>query len=167
MIHRVVERFGSLDLLVNNAAVIQVAPLDALGLADFRQAIEVDFMGTVHTTLAALPHMRRRGHGRIANITSIGGKVAVPHLLPYDCGKFAAVGFSEGLRGVLAKDGITVTTVVPGLMRTGSPVHVEYRGQPAREYGWFALGDLLPFTSMSAERAADRVIRAIRRARPR
>ena len=163
MIEEVEERLGPLDLLVNNAAVIQVAPIETLSVDDFRNAIDISFMGMVHTTLAALPGMRARGHGRIANITSIGGKVAVPHLLPYDAAKFAAVGFSEGLRAEVAKDGITVTTVVPGLMRTGSPTRVEYRGQPEKEYRWFALGDLMPLSAMSAEAAADRIVRAIRR----
>lgn len=159
----VVERFGSLDVLVNNAANIQVVPLEALELEDFRRAMDVTFMGTVHATLAAIPHMRAQGGGRILNVTSIGGKVAVPHLLPYDSAKFAAVGFSEGLRAAVAEDGITVTTVVPGLMRTGSPVHVEYGGQAAKEYAWFAFSDIFPGTAMSAAAAADRMVLALRR----
>lgn len=163
MIEEVEQRLGPVDVLVNNAAVIQVAPLEALSVDDFRSAIDISFMGVVHTTLAVLPGMRARRRGRIANITSIGGKVAVPHLLPYDAAKFAAVGFSEGLRTEVAKDGISVITVVPGLMRTGSPARVEYRGQPEKEYRWFALGDLLPLSAMSAEAAADRIVRAIRR----
>lgn len=163
MVREILERFGALHIVVNNASIIQMAPLETLEVEDFRKAVDINFMGTVHCTLAALPHMRARGRGRIVNITSIGGKVAVPHLLPYDCGKFAAVGFSEGLRAEVAKDGIRVTTVVPGLMRTGSPVHVEYRGQPDKEYRWFAPGDLLPMTSMPAEQAADRIVRALRR----
>jgi len=161
LVDDVVARFGGLSIVVNNAAVIQVAPLDTLEIEDFRSAIDIALMGMVHTTFAALPHLRR-ARGRIANITSIGGKIAVPHLLPYDCAKFAAVGFSEGLRSELAGSGVRVTTVIPGLMRTGSPVHVEYRGDPAREYAWFTLGDLLPLSAMSAERAARRIVRAIR-----
>ena len=163
MVSGVVERLGPIDLLVNNAAVIQVAPLETLEVEDFRRAIDIDFMGMVHTTFAVLPAMRARGRGRIANITSIGGKVAVPHLLPYDAAKFAAVGFSEGLRAELAKDGIAVTTVVPGLMRTGSPARVEYRGRPEREYAWFTLADIAPITAMRAEAAAERIVQAIRR----
>ena len=156
-------RFGSLDIVVNNAGIIEVGPLDTLRIEDFRRVVDVNLMGFVHVTLAALPHMRARGYGRIANITSIGGKVAIPHLLPYDCAKFAAVGFSEGLRAEVARAGVRVTTVVPGLMRIGSPLHVEFRGQPAREFAWFALGGLTPVSAMSAERAADRIVRAIRR----
>lgn len=163
MVAAVLDRFGRLDIVVNNAAVIQVGPLEALELADFREAMEIIFFGGLHTTLAALPHMRGRGHGRIVNITSVGATVAVPHLLPYDAAKFAARGLSEGLRAELARDGVRVTTVVPGLMRTGSPVHVEYGGQPRKEYAWFVLGGVTPVTAMSAERAAARIVRAIRR----
>lgn len=163
MVSTVTARLGPIDLLVNNAAVIEVAPLETLDPDDFRRAIDIDFMGMVHTTFAVLPGMRARGRGRIANITSIGGKVAVPHLLPYDAAKFAAVGFSEGLRAELAKDGVAVTTVVPGLMRTGSPARVEYRGQPEKEYAWFTLADVAPLTAMRADRAAERIVHAIRR----
>ncbi|HET9949812.1 MAG TPA: SDR family oxidoreductase [Longimicrobiales bacterium] len=163
MIWGIEERLGPIDILVNNASVIEVAPLAAFDRQAFRRAIDIDYMGTVHTTLAVLPGMRARRYGRICNITSIGGKVAVPHLLPYDAAKFAAVGFSEGLRAEVARDGVSVTTVVPGLMRTGSPTRVEYGGKPEREYVWFTLGDLLPVSAMSAERAADRIVLALRR----
>ena len=82
--------------------------------------------------LAVLPEMRQRGAGRIVNVASIGGKISVPHLLPYSASKFALVGLSEGLRAELAKDGIQVTTVCPGLMRTGSPRHRPVQGAASR-----------------------------------
>ena len=156
-------RLGPVDILVNNASIIQVAPIDALGVKDFQQALAVNFWGTVHPTLAALPGMRARRRGRIVNITSIGGKVSVPHLLPYGAAKFATVGFSEGLAAELAQDGVRVTTVIPGLMRTGSYLHAEFEGQAPAEFTWFALGSTLPGISMDAERAARRVVRALKR----
>ena len=70
---------------------------------------------------AALPHLRKRGGGRIVNISSFGGRVAVPHLVPYCASKFALAGLSDSLRAELAQDNIHVTTVCPGMMRTGSP----------------------------------------------
>lgn len=159
-----VERaFGGVDVLVNNAGIIQVGPFDATTLEDFEQAMAVNFWGAVHATLAALPRMRAREDGRIVNITSIGGKVAVPHLLPYDCAKFALVGFSEGLRAELAGSGIRVTTIVPGLMRTGSPSNALFKGQQEKEFTWFSLGDATPLTAMDAERAARRIVLATRR----
>jgi NAD(P)-dependent dehydrogenase (short-subunit alcohol dehydrogenase family) len=156
-------RLGPVDILVNNASIIQVAPVDAFGVRDFQQALAVNFWGTVHPTLAALPGMRGRRRGRIVNITSIGGKVSVPHLLPYGAAKFATVGFSEGLAAEVAKDGIQVTTVVPGLMRTGSYLHAEFEGKAPEEFTWFALGSALPGVSMDAERAARRIVRALKR----
>jgi short-subunit dehydrogenase len=117
----------------------------------------------LYTTLAVLPQMRERRDGRIVNISSIGGKVSVPHLLPYSASKFALVGLSEGLRSELAKDGIAVTTVCPGLMRTGSPRNATFKGQHRAEYAWFSISDALPATSMQAERAARQIIGACKR----
>jgi NAD(P)-dependent dehydrogenase (short-subunit alcohol dehydrogenase family) len=163
LVGRTLARFGRVDIVVNNAGVIQVGPLQTMRLEHFRATMDADYWGAVHTTLAVLPHMRGRGSGRIVNITSIAAEVAIPHLLPYNAAKHAKLGWSEGLGAEVAADGISVTTVIPGLMRTGSPVHVEFRGQPEKEYVWFTLGDLLPITAMSAERAARRIVRATRR----
>lgn len=163
MIESVEAGLGPIDLLVNNASIIQVGPLVSLDLSDFQYAMEVNYWGTVHTTLAVLPSMRRRGAGRIVNIASIGGKVAIPHLLPYTAGKFAVVGFSEGLRVEAAREGISVTTVVPGLMRTGSPVNAFFKGAAEKEFAWFSLADATPVSAMSARRAARLIVAATRR----
>ncbi|HVT06769.1 MAG TPA: SDR family oxidoreductase [Polyangia bacterium] len=158
-----VEHFGSLDVLVNDAGIIQVAPLDSLTRADFEQAMAINFWGTVNVTMAALRTMRQQRAGRIANITSIGGKVAVPHLLPYSCAKFAAVGFSEGLRAELAGTAVKVTTVVPGLMRTRGEAHAMFKGKRALERAWFSIAAETPGLSMSARRAARRIVEAVER----
>jgi NAD(P)-dependent dehydrogenase (short-subunit alcohol dehydrogenase family) len=163
LVGRILTRFGRIDMVINNAGIVQVGPLETLTLRDFRQTMDADYWGAVHTTLATLPHMRHRGTGRIVNITSIAAHVAVPHLASYNGAKHAKRGFSEGLAAELGGNGISVTTVVPGLMRTGSPVHVDYRGQPEKEYAWFAISDILPVSAMSAQRAARRIVRAIRR----
>ncbi len=162
-IERVNARFGGIDLLVNNAGEIQVGPLESLTLEDFDHAMRVMFWGTVYPTLAVLPRMRARQGGRIVNITSIGGKVAVPHLLPYACAKFAVIGFSEGLRAELAGKGIRVVTIAPGLMRTGSYLNASFKGDRENEAVWFSLGSTLPGISMSAERAARQIVRAAKR----
>jgi NAD(P)-dependent dehydrogenase (short-subunit alcohol dehydrogenase family) len=151
---------GPIDVLVNNAGTILVGPLEHMSVADFEEGMRINFWGAVHTTLGVLPGMRQRHQGRIVNITSIGGKVAFPHLLPYTASKFALVGLSEGLRAELAKDGIWVTTVVPNLMRTGSPRNAEFKGDYKKEYAWFTISDSLPGASISAERAARQVVRA-------
>jgi NAD(P)-dependent dehydrogenase (short-subunit alcohol dehydrogenase family) len=164
MVEAVRRRYGRIDILVNNAGIIVVAPVEDLAHDDFARVMAANFWGTLTPTLAVLPEMRARGAGRIVNITSIGGKVSFPHLLPYDCAKFAAVGFSTGLGAELAAFGVTVTTVAPGLMRTGSHLHAEFGGDRQAEYRWFALGASAPYpVAVSAEYAARRIVRAIRR----
>ncbi len=163
MVEVVSGHFGRVDVLVNNAGIISVGPAQAMTRQDFRDALDVDFWGTLHPILAVLPQMRARGGGRIVNVTSIGGKVSVPHLLPYSCAKFAATALSEGLRAELARDGITVTTIIPGLLRTGSYDHAFFKGDRAGEYGWFSVSDNTPLLSLSAERAARQIVRATRR----
>ena len=163
MVAEVRARYGRIDLLVNNAGVIQVGPLESMTVRDFEDAMAVMFWGAVYPTLALLPEMRDRGSGRIVNVTSIGGKISPPHLVPYNAAKFAAVGFSEGLRAELARDGVSVTTVVPGLMRTGSGLNAFFKGQREKEYAWFGPAASLPFLSMDAERAAHRIVQAAKR----
>lgn len=155
--------FGRLDIVVNNAGTIMVGPLEAQTLDDFEDTMATMFWGTVYPALAALPQMRRQGSGRIVNITSIGGKVSVPHLMSYSAAKFAAVGFSEGLRAEVAKDGIDVLTVVPGLMRTGSHVNAIFKGRHEQEYTWFGLGASMPLLTIEAGQAAREIIAAIKR----
>jgi short-subunit dehydrogenase len=160
MVASVEKQLGPIDVLVNNAGTIQVGPLENQHLDDFYAAMRMNFWSAVHVTLAVMPGMKERHSGRIVNITSIGGKIAVPHLLPYSASKFALIGFSKGLRAELSKDGISVTTVVPGLMRTGSARNVDTAGQHEREYSWFILSDSLPGISMDATRAARKIVDA-------
>jgi NAD(P)-dependent dehydrogenase (short-subunit alcohol dehydrogenase family) len=159
----VMRRFGGIDLLVNNAGIMNVGPIETMTVADFEDAMRVNFWGMVYPTLAVLPVMRAQDGGRIVNITSIGGKISLPHLLPYTCAKFAAVAFSQGLRAELGRAGITVVTVVPGLMRTGSYLNATFKGDTEAESTWFALGATLPGVSMDAERAARQIVRATKR----
>lgn len=159
----VIRRFGRVDVLLNVAGIIKVGPLDSMTLDDFHEAMDINCWGPLHAILAVLPHMRRQQWGRICNVASIGGKQAVPHLLPYDASKFALVGLSTGLRTELAKDGIVVTTVNPTLMRTGSPRNAEFKGRFRQEYAWFKLGGALPIVSMSSGRAANQVLLACQR----
>ncbi len=160
MLDKATRQLGSIDVLVNNAGLIQVGPLSEMTIEDFQRAMNVIFWGTLYTTLAVLPAMRERRTGSIVNVTSIGGKASGPHLLPYSCAKFAAVALSEGLRSELAPEGIRVTTIVPGLMRTGSHLHAEFKGKYAQEYAWFSAGAGSALISISAERAARSIVRA-------
>jgi short-subunit dehydrogenase len=165
LIDTAVQRYGRLDILVSNAGVIQVGPVQATQIGHYEMAMNTMALAPARLALTALPVMRRQGHGRIVTIGSIGGKISVPHLLPYSTAKFAAVGFSEGLRAELGRGPVTVTTVVPGLMRTGSHLQARFTGQPAKEFTWFSLGASLPLVSMDAERAARQIIAAVRQRR--
>ena len=158
-----VERYGRIDVVINNAGIIQVGPIDHMRLADYEDAMSTHFWGPLHMVRATLPHLRRQGEGRIVNISSIGGRIAVPHMLPYSASKFALTGLSDGLRAELAHENILVTTVCPGLMRTGSPINAMFKGQHPREYTWFAISGSLPGVSINAERAARQILAACRR----
>lgn len=165
MVNQIHERFGKIDVLVNNAGTIQVGPVEVMNREDFDKAMQAHFWGPLNTMLAVLPEMRERRDGRIVNISSIGGKIAVPHLVPYSASKFALVGLSKGLRTELYKDGVVVTTVCPGLMRTGSPRNANFKGKHREEYAWFSISDSLPLTSIKAERAARQIVDACRQGR--
>jgi NAD(P)-dependent dehydrogenase (short-subunit alcohol dehydrogenase family) len=164
LVERVVAELGSLDVLVPNAGIIQAGPVETMRVEDFADAMGSIFWGVVYPTLAALPHLKAVG-GRVVTITSLAGKIPAPHLLPYDCAKHAAVAFSEGLAPEVAASGVRVTTVVPGLMRTGSPLNAFFKGQAEREYSWFTLSDSIPGLSMDAERAARRIVSAMKHGR--
>ena len=163
MVDCVISSFGTVEILFNVAGIIEVGPLDSMKMDDFHDSMNTNCWGALHTVLAVLPEMRRRGWGRIVNVASIGGKQALPHLLPYTASKFALVGLSNGLRTELAKDGIVVTTVCPTLIRTGSPRNATFKGQHRAEYAWFSIGDSLPNVSMSAPQAARQILRACQR----
>lgn len=163
----VIERFRRIDVLVNNAGVIQIGPVDNMGMHDFENAMAVHFWGPLFTMLEVIPHMRRQGGGRIVNIASIGGKVAVPHLAPYCASKAALVGLSDAMRSELARDGIKVTTVCPWLMRTGSVYNVEVKGRHEREFAAFATAASIPGLTVQIDRAARKIIEACRRGSPR
>jgi NAD(P)-dependent dehydrogenase (short-subunit alcohol dehydrogenase family) len=159
----IVARHGRLDLLATCAATIQVGPLEAMTQVDFEDALQQIFWTTYHASMAALPVMRTQRHGHIAHVTSIGGKISVPHLLPYSTAKFAATGFSEGLRFAVARDGIRVTTITPGVLRTGAHVNAPFKGDQEAEYSWFSAGATLPLVSLGSERAARRILDAVER----
>ena len=159
--NRIANQLGSIDVLVNNAGRISVGSFDSLTHEDYEAAMDLMFWAPVNLTYAVLPHMRAKGSGKIVNITSIGGRVSVPHLLPYSCAKFALVGFSNGLTVELKKKGIDVLTVVPGLMRTGSYLNAEFKGAAKQEFAWFGVLGNLPGFSVAAGRAAKEICNAI------
>src|SRR5437016_2810115 len=165
-IRQTIDRFGKIDILINNAGIIEVGPLEHLTREDFERSMAVHFWAPYALTSAVVPEMRTWGGGRIVNISSIGGKIAVPHLAAHSASKFALTGFSDAIRAELALDKIYVTTVAPGMMRTGSHVNATFKGRHDSEFAWFAASAGAPLISMNADRAARKILAACRRGQP-
>src|SRR5437899_8300501 len=165
-VRRIIDRFGKIDILINNAGIIEVGPLEHLTPEDFNRAMRLHFWAPYELISQIVPEMRIWGGGRIVNISSIGGKVAVPHMASYSASKFALTGLSDALRAELARDNIYVTTVAPGLMRTGSHVNAKFKGNHDKEFAWFAASAGAPLLSMNANRAARKILTACRRGQP-
>jgi NAD(P)-dependent dehydrogenase (short-subunit alcohol dehydrogenase family) len=165
-VRQIIDRFGKIDILINNAGIIEVGPLEHMTREDFERAMRVHFWAPFELISQIVPEMRTWGGGRIVNISSIGGKIAVPHLAPYGASKFALTGFSDAVRAELARDNIQVTTVAPGMMRTGSHVNAKFKGRHDAEFGWFAASAGAPLISMNADRAARKILAACRRGQP-
>ena len=162
-VRQIIDRFGKIDILINNAGIIEVGPLEHMTREDFECAMRLHFWAPLELISQIVPEMRTWGGGRIVNISSIGGKLAVPHLAPYSASKFALTGLSDALRAELARDNIHVITVAPGMMRTGSHVNARFKGKHDAEFAWFAASAGAPLISMSAERAARKILAACRR----
>jgi NAD(P)-dependent dehydrogenase (short-subunit alcohol dehydrogenase family) len=161
-VQRVLGHFGRLDILVNNAGQCFVGPAAELQAADMERALRNIFWVHYHPTMAVLPHMRAQGFGRIANITSIGGKLPIPHQVAYVAGKYAATGWSQTLALELSREGIRVSTITPPPLKNGAPLHVHYNGQLDGEFRWFARTLTSRWTAISAQRTASVVVDALR-----
>ncbi|BFT70951.1 oxidoreductase [Paenibacillus sp. P36] len=128
------ETFGRLDVLVNNAGYGNVSSIEETSMEDFRAQVETNLWGVINVTKAALPLLRKQGHGHIVQFSSIGGRTGAPGLAPYQTAKWAVEGFSEVLSKEVAPLGLKVTLIEPGGFRTdwagSSMQHIE----PREEY---------------------------------
>jgi len=158
-----INRWGGIDVLVNNAGIIQVGPYEQMTIEDYQNAMATHLWGSLYTVLEVLPHMKRQHAGRIVNISSIGGRIGVPHLLPYSISKFALAGLSEALAAEVSGQGIQVTSVFPGLMRTGSHVNAFFKGDYRKEFAWFSISGSMPVLTINSRRAATQIVEAARR----
>ncbi|ETI63074.1 oxidoreductase [Sphingobium sp. C100] len=113
-----IERFGALDVLVNNAGYGDIGSVEDTTLASFRRQIETNLFGTIIMTKAAIPHMRARRSGHIIQFSSVGGRLGAPGRAPYSAAKWGVEGFSEVLAGEMKLIGVHVTIVEPGGFRT-------------------------------------------------
>jgi short-subunit dehydrogenase len=165
-VQQTLQHFRKIDILINNAGIIEVGPLPHMQFKDFDRSMRLHFWAPFILYFLIVPHMRAKGGGRIVNISSIGGRIAVPHMAPYSASKFALAGFSDAIRSELARDNIYVTTVTPGMMRTGSHVHATFKGDHEAEYRCFDQSRKLPFASISADRAARKILSACATGKP-
>lgn len=162
----VASEVGPPDVLVNSAGMIAMGPFQEMTLEDFEKAMATHFWAPLRAIRAVLPGMSSRRSGRIVNVASIGGLVGLPHFTPYSASKFALVGLSRSLFAELHRLGIRVTTVCPGLMRTGSPPHAQFKGQHKKEFALFSLGATTSLTSMASESAAEQIVAACEQGKP-
>jgi len=165
-VRTIIDRFGRIDILINNAGIMEVGPLEHMSREDFERTMQLHFWAAYELISQVVPEMRIWGGGRIVNISSIGGKIAVPHMASYSASKFALTGLSDAVRAELARDNIHVTTVAPGMMRTGSHVNAKFKGKHDKEFAWFAASAGAPLLSMNANRAARKILAACRRGQP-
>lgn len=129
---------------------------------DFEEAMALHFWAPLLMMQECLPLLARSPLKRIVNIASFGGKIALPHMAPYCASKFALVGLSDAVRAEVAEQGIRVTTVCPGLVRTGSHLNALFKGEHEEEFAWFSAGMAIPGSAIPAQRAARQIVEASR-----
>jgi NAD(P)-dependent dehydrogenase (short-subunit alcohol dehydrogenase family) len=130
-----VERFGRVDVLVNNAGYANTSAIEDVEERDFREQIETNFFGVFHVTRAVLPAMRNQKAGHVIQISSVGGRLGTPGLGAYQSAKWAVEGFTEVLAREVGPLGIRCTLVEPGGLRTdwaGSSMRVDEPSEPYR-----------------------------------
>src|SRR6202020_848447 len=113
-----VDSFGRLDVLVNNAGYGQIAPFEQMSGEDFQVVVDTCFYGVVYTTRASIPVMRKQRSGHIFQVSSVGGRIAVPGNTPYHAAKWAVGGFSDSLAMEVAPFGVKICTLEPGGIQT-------------------------------------------------
>ncbi len=136
MVHYAEAQFGRLDILVNNAGVMYLEPTADANLGRWRHMLELNVLGLIAASQAALPGMRARRDGHIVNIASTAGRIANPNSAGYAATKFGVVGFSEGLRKELVKDRVRVTVIEPGLVDTELRDHVAHEDAKQTVDAW-------------------------------
>jgi NADP-dependent 3-hydroxy acid dehydrogenase YdfG len=156
LIQKAVEEFGGVDILVNNAGVMLLSSVGKGLSEEWRRMFDVNVMGLLYATDAAIEAMRRQGGGHLVNISSLAGrKVTRESSGVYAGSKFAVGAISEGLRQELLQDNIRVTIIEPGAVKTELPSHIT--DEDARE----SLGGLLDLEILQAEDIANAIVYAV------
>jgi NAD(P)-dependent dehydrogenase (short-subunit alcohol dehydrogenase family) len=131
---KAVKRFGTVDIVVNNAGVMIPSPVVDLRTADLRRMLDVNLIGALHVMQEAVKVMRKQGHGHIVNVGSLAGRRGFSPLGGYCASKFALVGLTEALRTELVGERINVSLVLPGVVDT--PMAAQIQGDPATAELW-------------------------------
>jgi len=126
-VEHTISAFGRLDLLVNNAGLMLLGPVTDADTSDWRRMINVNLLGLMYVTHAAVPHMRHGGGGHIVNISSVSGRGASPTSAGYSATKWGVGGFSEGLRQEVRLHRIRVTVIEPGVVATELTDHITHQ----------------------------------------
>lgn len=128
LIEKAIAHFGQVDVLVNNAGIYYMGPVDQASLEDWQQIIQTNLGGYIHTIHALLPHFLERGTGTIVNVCSIGGLDPIPYQIPYTTSKFAVAGLTKSLHAELKPKGIHVCGIYPSFIRTRLMERGRFRG---------------------------------------
>ncbi|NDJ16198.1 SDR family NAD(P)-dependent oxidoreductase [Myxacorys almedinensis] len=128
LVERAIAAYGSVDVLVNNAGIYTSGPTEQYSLDDWHLILDTNLWGYIHTIHALLPHFIRQGSGMIVNLSSIGGRVPTPYLVPYATSKFAVTGLTKSLESELAPKGITVCGIYPSLIKSNFMERALFQG---------------------------------------
>jgi short-subunit dehydrogenase len=129
LVHKALDRYGAIDVLINNAGIYLLGPVEECSLSDWHQIIDTNLWGYIHMIQALLPHFLERGAGMIVNVGSIGGKIPIPYQVPYTTSKYAVTGLTESLHAELAPKGIHVCGIHPNFIKTNLMERAIFRGK--------------------------------------
>jgi short-subunit dehydrogenase len=157
VVSQVLDRYGKIDVLLNNAGYGEFIPFMEARIADFHEMMDVNFMGTVRCTQAVLPSMLQEGQGHIVNVASMAGKMATAKSTAYSATKHAVLGFTNALRQELRGSGVAVSAVNPGPIDTPFFNRADPDGNYVRNIKWFM---------MSPDKVARAILSVIERRKP-
>ena len=132
LVQKALAYFGSIDVLVNNAGIYYMGPVEEASIDDWQQIIQTNVWGYIHTIHALLPHFLEQKSGTIVNLVSIGGLDQIPYQVPYTTSKHALTGLTKSLRAELSAKGVHVCGIYPSFIRTQLYERALFRGKEAK-----------------------------------
>ncbi len=133
LVRKGLERYGAIDVLINNAGIYSIGPVEEFSLSDWHEIVDTNLWGYIHTIHALLPHFLERGAGTIVNVSSIGGKVPIAYHALYSTSKFAVTGLTEVLHAELAPKGVRVCGIYPNYIKTSLMERTIFSGKSDRD----------------------------------